>query len=301
MFVSAALHPTGVGARGRGKSAGSAVTVERRADSGQHTRVAADDDALLPAKPTTLAALLVGAAILTLAGRGATAQTGDEATEPEASVESKPLPLGWELSAGTRFPLEIGIEGVLEVPLGFTAHFGLGWMPRFYRDAINETAVGFGWYDDEDAALVRAALEDAFLISPSIGWRPPPIPGLEVYGGYVLAFLGGTVTRPEVEAIVDEDLPAAAGVAEVPLSGKGHGFQLGVAYQATLAPHVGLRMSLAYFQLFDSSAGIDLEVSGQAAQRVLERVETRLDEKLHDLLTTYVKAPLFGIAVVYVF
>lgn len=241
----------------------------------------------------------MGVVALTLAGRVATAQSGDD-PEPAAEVESEPLPVGFELSAGTRFPLEIGVDGAVEVPLGFTVHLGLGWMPRFYRDAINETAVGFGWYDDEDAALVRAALEDAFLLSPSIGWRPPPLSGLEIYGGYVLAFLGGAVTRAEAEAIVDEDL-GGAGVAEVPLSGKGHGFQVGVAYQASLAPHVGLRMSLAYFQLFHSSATIDLEVPGQMAQRLIERVETRMDENLRDLLTTYVKSPLFGIAVVYVF
>jgi len=247
--------------------------------------------------PTSLAGLLIGAACV-LAPKVASAQSREAPAEVSAPSEARPL--GWEVSAGTRFPLEIGVEGVLEAPFGLTAHLGLGWMPGFYLSAINETAVGFDWYDETDAALVTAALEDAFLISPSIGFRPPPLPGFEVYAGYVLAFLGGTVTRAEAEEISDEDL-RGSGVNEVPLSGKAHGFQLGLAYQMELRPHLALRMSLAYFQLFDSGTSIDVTVNGAAAQRVVDRVENRIDVYLNDLLTTYVKSPLFGVAVVWRF
>jgi hypothetical protein len=232
----------------------------------------------------------------------ALAQSGDEAADPARTAGSRPRPVGFELSAGTRFPLDIGIEGTVEAPFGLTAHLGLSWMPRFYRNMINETAVSFGWYDDTDAAIVGAALEDALLISPTVGWRPPPLDGFEVYGGYILTFLGGTITRAEAEEISDEDLQGAgAGIDEVPLSGTAHGFQLGVAYQVALQRHLALRLSLAYFQLFDSGTSIDLTVDGAAAQRVADRVEVALDDYLHDLLTTYVKAPLFGFSMVYRF
>jgi hypothetical protein len=254
----------------------------------------------LAIKPLMLAAALSSAAALVSLDPGAALAQSGRRARAEASVESEPRALGWEVSAGTRFPLEIGVEGVLETPFGLTAHLGLGYMPRFYRDAINETAVGFGWYDDTDAALVAAALEDAFLLSPTLGWRPPPLRGLEIYGGYVLAFLGGTVTRAEAEEISGQTL-RESGLSEVPLSGTAHGFQVGIAYQATLRPHLALRLSLAYFQIFGSSTRIDVDVNGQAAQRVVARVETRLDDYLADLLTTYVKSPLFGIAMVWRF
>jgi hypothetical protein len=231
----------------------------------------------------------------------ALAQSGDETTKPEATAEAERPPLGWELSAGTRFPLEIGIEGALEVPHGFTAHLGLGFMPRLYRDAINETAVGFGWYDDTDAAVVAAALEDAFLLSPTLGWRPPPLRAFEVYVGYTVAFAGGKVTREEAEDVAGEELPGGGAVSEVPLDGTVHAFQIGVGYHVELRDHLALRLSLAYFQIVGSGTSIDVDVPNAQAQRVVDRVETRVDDYVRDLLTTYVKSPLFGVAVVWRF
>ena len=260
-------------------------------------------EALLVLTRPTLAVLLVGASSMLVPGV-ALAQSGEQAepeAEPEATTEGARVPLGWELSAGTRFPLEIGIEGALEVPYGFTAHLGLGFMPRLYRDAINETAVGFGWYDDTDAAVVAAALEDAFLLSPTLGWRPPGLRALELYVGYTVAFAGGTVTRAEAEAVAGEDLPGGGAVTEVPLDGTVHAFQIGVGYHIALRDHLALRLSLAYFQIVGSGTSIDVDVPGAQAQRVVDRVETRLDDYVHDFLTTYVKSPLFGVAVVWRF
>ncbi len=259
----------------------------------------------MPRNHTSPAALLVSAALSSLVPGSAFAQSSDEAGAGDREVEpqkrparrSARLPVGFEVSAGTRFPLDIGIDGVVEAPFGLTGHLGLGWMPRFYRDAINDTLVAVGAYEDADAAVVAAALEDAFMISPSIGWR---FHGFEIYGGYVLAFLGGTITRAEAEDISGEDL-RAGGVSQVPLSGKAHAFQLGVAYQATLRPHLALRMSLAYFQIFDSQTSIDVATSGAAAMQVVARVENALDDYLRDLMSSYVKSPLFGFAVVWQF
>jgi hypothetical protein len=208
-------------------------------------------------------------------------------------------PVTAEVALGTRFPLDLEIEGAVVVPLGFTARLGFGWMPHGYRNLINDAAVGLDLYDDTDAAIVEAALEDAFLITPTIGWRPP-LTGLEIYAGYVFTFLGGTVTREEAEAVSGEDL-RGAGVAEVPLGGSSHGFQIGLAYQVGLAPHVALRLSLAYFQIVHASAGIDLEVQGAAANAVLDRVETALDARVDELLSSYVKAPLLGVSGVWQF
>ncbi|HKE20336.1 MAG TPA: hypothetical protein VKB80_35925 [Kofleriaceae bacterium] len=264
----------------------------------------------MPPTPSRLAGLLLGATACALAPSAALAQSGAEpapSPEPEppeaaaAPGHSGHAPVSWEVAAGTRFPLEIGIDGVIEVPLGFTAHLGLGFMPRFYRDAINSTATGFGWYSDSDAEVVAAALEDAFLISPTVGWRPPPVPSLELYIGYVVAFAGGTVTEAEAEMISNQDLPDRAEVAEVPLSGTVHGFQVGLAYQIALERHLALRLSLAYFQVVGSSTSIDVSLDGAAAQRVVDRVEVAVDDYVHHLLTTYVKSPLLGISAVWRF
>ena len=158
----------------------------------------------------TLAVLLVGASIL-LPGVRARATAIRRSPKPTGGHAEGRVPLNGS-SRRHPLPLDIGIEGALEVPYGFTAHLGLGFMPRLYRDAINETAVGFGWYDDTDAAVVAAALEDAFLLSPTLGWRPPGLRALELYLGYTVAFAGGTVTRAEAEAVAGEDLPGGGAV-----------------------------------------------------------------------------------------
>jgi hypothetical protein len=275
----------------------------------------------LALKAPSLAGLLLGAMTLLVASGVAADQADGPDGSPDASAPDAPppdasppdapppdtpgrsgrLPVDFELSAGTRFPLELGIEGAVEAPYGITAHLGFGFMPRFYRDAINEAAVGFGWYDDTDASLVAAALEDAFLISPTLGWRPPPLPALEVFAGYTIAFAGGTLTRMEAEQASDMELPNAARIDEVPLGGTVHAFQLGVAYHIALQEHLALRLSLAYFQVVGSSSSIDVTVNGAAARRVVTRVERELDEYLRDLLTTYVKSPLVGVAAVWRF
>lgn len=230
---------------------------------------------------------LVGYVVVALAGMAGAARAEGPPVKAEAAL-------------GTRFPLDLEIEGAIVVPLGFTARLGFGWMPHGYRDLINDAAVGLDLYDDTDAEIVEAALEDAFLITPTIGWRPPLPGGLEIYGGYVFTSLGGTVTREEAETVSGEDL-RGVGVAEVPLGGSAHGFQLGLAYQAELAPHVALRLSLAYFQIVQASARIDLEVQGAAANRVRDRVETALDDRVDELLSSYVKAPLLGVSGVWQF
>jgi hypothetical protein len=254
--------------------------------------------------PSSLAGLLLGATACAFAPSVARAQSGEASPprEPAAAPgDSGRLPVAFEVSAGTRFPLEIGIDGAIEAPLGFTAHLGLGFMPRFYRNAINSAATGFGWYSDSDAEVVAAALEDAFIISPTLGWRPPPVPSLEIYIGYVAAFAGGTVTRAEAENISKQDLPDRPEVSEVPLSGTVQGFQIGLAYQIALERHLALRLSLAYFQIVGSSTSIDVTLDGAAAQRIVDRVEVALDDHVHDLLTKYVKSPLLGISAVWRF
>ncbi len=258
-------------------------------------------DRFLAFRHATLASLLLAAALCAALPGAALGEETRETAGPEIRPRpAAPPPVAVEVSFGTRFPLEIGFEGVVEAPFGLTAHLGLGWMPRFYRDTINDTLVAFGAYEDADAALIAAAFEDALVLSPGIGWRLPPARRLEIYAGYVVSFLGGSITRAEAEQLTGEDL-RPTGVSEVPLSGTAHGFQIGVAYQAELRPHLSVRLSLAYFQILGSSTSIDVTVDGAAAQRVVARVETALDAYLDDLLSSYVKSPLFGAALVWRF
>ncbi len=243
-------------------------------------------DRFLAFRHATLASLLLAAALCAALPGAALGEETRETAGPEIRPRpAAPPPVAVEVSFGTRFPLEIGFEGVVEAPFGLTAHLGLG---------------SFGAYEDADAALIAAAFEDALVLSPGIGWRLPPARRLEIYAGYVVSFLGGSITRAEAEQLTGEDL-RPTGVSEVPLSGTAHGFQIGVAYQAELRPHLSVRLSLAYFQILGSSTSIDVTVDGAAAQRVVARVETALDAYLDDLLSSYVKSPLFGAALVWRF
>ncbi len=107
---------------------------------------------------------------------------------------------------GTDFPLQLGGHFTLETPGRFQIMTSLGALPGGYVDVINAIVVGTGGYDEEVAAVVRAALNDSFIWRTRLGWRP-----LEDYGfyfglGYTLATVGGDVSAKLLITLLSDAL-----------------------------------------------------------------------------------------------
>ena len=90
------------------------------------------------------------------------ARAQEAAEEPSSEIF-------FDLTAGTHFPLSIGVEGQLELPYRILAQVHLGWMPGPYFDVINSVIVGLGGYNEATAAVVAAAVESSFIMRISAG------------------------------------------------------------------------------------------------------------------------------------
>ena len=163
-----------------------------------------------------LVPVVVLAAFLPTAAAAQSAEVAtDEGTEPVARVEGAEASAHdegteahvrrttFDLTAGTHFPISVGVEGQLELPARVLLRVHAGWMPSGYVDVINRVATGFDWYDQATADLVVAAIDHAFALRVGIGWRPLEDRGFEVSLGYTVVVGGGSITSAEaVEAEV---------------------------------------------------------------------------------------------------
>lgn len=203
--------------------------------------------------------------------------------------------LGLDVHVGTTFPISVGAQATYELPFGLQLTGEIGWMPRAYVDFINAMGQEFGWYDETTAVLISSSLENSFILRAGLGFRPWDSLGLEFFGGYTLATLGGSVAGTElIEATTGIEIPDDV-AAEVPLASTAHAFQLGVGWRFTFAEIFVLRVSLAYFQIVGSSTSVEMESETRAGQESIDRIESGLDAYLNDIYTTYVKTPSLGV------
>jgi hypothetical protein len=189
---------------------------------------------------------------------------------------------------------------VIELPYRIQIAPEIGWMPGGYLDAINAVATGAGWYSSTDAALIRAALENALVVRLAIGWRPFPSEGFEIRVGYTGAFLGGGLSGAEaIEAATGRDVSSSGH--EIPLQATAHGFQVSLGWAWTIERVVVVRVELAYFQLVYTNTWIAAEGSTPRQEQLLTETSRALDTYLNGLLTTYVKTPTLSLWVGYRF
>jgi len=223
---------------------------------------------------------------------------------PPAALPRVTAPRAWhvDVSAGTQFPVAVGLMTQTELPYRLLFQLDLGWMPTPYAYLVDDFLQAVGAYDDTVATIVRAALTNSFVLRTGAGWRPFSGHGFEVTGGYTLVALGGALGDA---AVIDALLQEKGSTARVPT---GSGTQIGL--HATLqSVHVAagwrwlflddrlvLRASLSYLQCLAANVSADLGTS-----RAAVAVNQQLQGYLAPYFTTYVKAPLAGLSFGYRF
>lgn len=117
--------------------------------------------------------------------------------------------VAWDLraGAGTEFPIDLGVHGVVEGPGGLRLTTSLGYMPGVYVDAINATLIAFKAYDDTTADLIRATLDSSLVWKAHLGWRPFRRHGFTVEAGYRLVTMGGGLGTEDLIAAVTGSTP----------------------------------------------------------------------------------------------
>jgi hypothetical protein len=106
--------------------------------------------------------------------------------------------------AATNAPLDVGVRGVLETPVGFRVSSSVGVLPGVYASGINDLLVSTGSYDAEVGRAVRSSLSSSFVWRTHVGVRPFARLGLYLDAGYGLVRVGGDLS--------ESDAAAAAGV-----------------------------------------------------------------------------------------
>src|SRR5262249_50094702 len=115
----------------------------------------------------------------------------------------------------TDFPVQVGGKLWVEFPHRVRVSTSFGVLPRPYIDAINKTLVAADAYSQQEADLIKTALQSSLIWRLHIGWRPCRRRGLYFEVGYGLAAFGGGASSAQL-------ISAATGVTVPPevLSGQ---------------------------------------------------------------------------------
>ncbi len=232
------------------------------------------------------------------------------ATERDALADGatqKPAPfVTFDLGVVTSLPIMVaGVQGVLEGPFGLQVRGDLGWLGSPYVEAIDGFlstvgAYGSGATADATSNLIRAGVSNSLTARASAGWRPLPSRGFEVYGGYTLNALGGSLgAKTSVEAVTGMTFPSDDAARNVNIDSTLKSFHLGIGWRWVLAEGLVFRTSIEYLQTVASSTSLYLK--GPRNNRQLPELSSATNAYLDDLYRTWVKAPVLCASVAYRF
>jgi hypothetical protein len=189
-----------------------------------------------------------------------------------------------DLGGGTHVPVSVGGEAVVELPGRLLVGLHLGFMPAGYVRLMNEVATGFGWYDEQTASLIQSGLERSLILRASVGWRPFPRAGFELWGGYTLGALGGGLSAADlIEAVTGLPFPAAEGQ-EVPMRSNVHALHAAIGWRFVWVEHVVLRIGLGYLHAVGASTRIESADAGRSPWVVA--AEDYLDDTFREYVQT---------------
>ncbi len=198
-----------------------------------------------------------------------------------------------------------GVSTVAEGPLGLQLRVDLGWLGTPYLEAIDGILFGVGAYGSGASAeatseLIRAGLDNSFTGRVGLGIHPVSDLGLELFVGYTVNALGGSLSATQaVEAVAGKTFPKDSSALEANVNSTLHSVYAGVGWQWPVADAFVIRSCLGYLQTVASSTTISVE--GRRNERELSDISASTDAYLHDLYTTWVKVPVIDVGVSYRF
>lgn len=200
---------------------------------------------------------------------------------------------------GSSFPTDVGARLGVEVPGRVRLEASAGILPRAYLDAINDAATANRWYQDKDAQLIDAALEDALVLRARVGWRPAAHRGFFLLAGYGWVGLGGGVTGAEVleyktgedwSWLLGEDYPIEAEAAL-------HRAELALGWEHPLGRGLFLRWDLggSYTLAAPTRLRADFEL-GWPWDNEVDKAVDKAEDRLQGKLESRVHTPILGLA-----
>lgn len=240
--------------------------------------------------------------LLVLALLAATTAQAQRSARAKRIAPQRAAPFSLSVEGGTDFPLSLGARGTLELPGRFQLSSGLGYLPRFYVETVNDALVSYGAYDRNTADVIEAALQNSLVWRSHLGWRPFENAGFYLAGGYTLITLGGGLTSGQVFSIfTGQPVPGEeAGPQVIDAHSTLHQLSAELGWTWPLLEHLQLRAALGGFYTFEATS--DLRFTDSPALTTLGAPFLNAGEnKLNNTYTTYVHGPVLTVTLGYVF
>jgi hypothetical protein len=255
-LVGGALAPSRVVAQG----------AEARSIEGLSARVA-------PATPGVR-----GVAAAAVRGARPTERASD--LGPPAPDAREPLPIALELAVATHFPLSLGLEATLELPLGFLVRGHVGFLPEAYVRLVNAGLRDVGAYDEAVATLVDQSGANALVTRISGGIRPVPGYGFEILAGYTRIDASARVTAADFERATGQSMEWT-GIRTVGIEAELHMVHVEIGWTAHLWEHLVVRGTLGWTHTLDVSHALDLpQIARRREPELIAGIEESVRENI---------------------
>ena len=195
----------------------------------------------------------------------------------------------------TDVPTSVGVRGTVELDNRVRLSLGGGFFPNGYLSVINGVATSAGWYGEGMATLIDAALSQAFLVRPQVGYRPWEDRGYYVNGGYQRVFaVGGEASSSEV---ADGTGGVDDGTA-YNLKSSLHMLTIEGGHEWLVKERLVIRASVGgAFTLSAQTTASQAASSDAPFERAREVGREVLEELLDETYTSYVHTPTVGVEV----
>jgi hypothetical protein len=201
----------------------------------------------------------------------------------------------FDLAAGTQFPLGLGPQLTLEIPLRILFQAELAWMPAAYGSAINSFIEAFGKEGAIIGPVIEEALADSFVFRGSAGWRPFPKYGFEILGGYTLIKVSGEAPGEVVAGLVGGDLADTIEdnvTTPIAFDSTLHNFHVALGWRfLAIDDHLVIRANIGYTQTVGSSTSAQIADFPELEADINPVVDAELDR----ILTRDIKLPVLGL------
>jgi hypothetical protein len=235
------------------------------------------DTAPLPLPPSSPPRAQTDAPSLTRSPPAGQATSGNPEVDSQRKRDQQ-IHDEWMVSieGATHAPIDAGIFGGIETPIGLRLFGGYGWVPSSYLNFITNAIVLSSGADSETSALVENGFEKGHAWRIQAGLRPFKNVGVYVDVGYSRLTLQGSLDTSELASVPELGL---TGVYSLKTSIDMWLVELG--YQAEIGGRVVLAAGIGMMGTLDAKTSVTADSSASAgvpSADTLESVDRQIEK-----------------------